>query len=104
MAIAEDNGLAGPYVDALKLLGHEVDSEWNKHITINATGAIAAVLLEIKIPASLMRGLAVISRAAGLLPHIPAKSTPLRRRCIFSTPRTPPCPMRRLGKKEEPRK
>ena len=70
LAIAEENDLAGPYVAALKLLGREVDSVYKKHITINATGAIAAVLLEIKISPSVMRGLAVISRAAGLLAHL----------------------------------
>jgi citrate synthase len=70
LAVAEEGNLAGRYVAALKLLGREVDSGYQKHITINATGAIAAVLLEINIPASIMRGLAVISRAAGLLAHL----------------------------------
>ena len=68
--IAEEEGIAGPHVAALKLLGRELDKGYRKHITINATGAIAAVLLEIGIPASIMRGLAVISRAAGLLAHL----------------------------------
>lgn len=69
-AIAEEEGLAGRYVAAIKLLAREVDIGYRKHITINATGAIAAVLLEIDIPASVMRGLAVVSRAAGLLAHL----------------------------------
>jgi citrate synthase len=54
----------------MKLLSREVDQAYGKHITINATGAIGAVLLEIGIPTSIMRGLAVISRAAGLVAHI----------------------------------
>jgi citrate synthase len=103
LAIAEENGLAGPYVDALKLLGREVDSGYKKHITINATGAIAAVLLEIEIPASLMRGLAVISRAAGLLAHLREEQTSpaalhLLNAAHDSVPYAP------AGQKEEPRK
>jgi citrate synthase len=39
-------------------------------MTINATGAIAAVLGEIGMPQPVMRGIAVISRAGGLVGHI----------------------------------
>ena len=41
-----------------------------RHITINATGAIAAVLLEIGIPAAIARGIAVVSRAGGLVAQL----------------------------------
>ena len=41
-----------------------------RHLTINATGAIAAVLCEIGIPWEIMRGFAVISRCAGLVGHM----------------------------------
>lgn len=68
--VARESGVGGKYVAAMKLLSREVDQAFGKHITINATGAIAAVLLEINIPASIMRGIAVISRSAGLLAHI----------------------------------
>ena len=47
-----------------------MDAEAGKHITINATGATAALLGEMDIPVDLMRGFAVISRAAGLVAHI----------------------------------
>jgi citrate synthase len=43
---------------------------FGRHLTINATGAIAAVLCEIGVPWQIMRGFAVISRCAGLLGHI----------------------------------
>ena len=39
-------------------------------MTINATGGTAAVLSEIGIPPEIMRGFAVIARAAGLVAHI----------------------------------
>jgi citrate synthase len=62
--------LPGDYLKALRLLGRTVDEVYGKHITINATGATAALLGEIGVPSHLMRGFAVISRAAGLVSHI----------------------------------
>ncbi len=99
LAVAEEENLAGRYVAALKLLGREVDRGYQKHITINATGAIAAVLLEINIPASIMRGLAVISRAAGLLAHLREEQELTSGDKSYSMLRTVLCPMRRPSKK-----
>lgn len=69
-AVARDHGVGGTYIDALETMGRVVDRVLGKHLTINATGAVAAVLLEIDVPPEIMRGFAVISRAAGLLAHI----------------------------------
>ena len=69
-AVAAESGVDGRYVAALQALGKAVDATYGRHITINATGAIAAVLLEIGIPAAIMRGVAVVSRAGGLLAQL----------------------------------
>src|SRR5699024_8459496 len=58
------------YIGALTKFGVVVDEVYGKHITINATGAVAALLGSIGVPTQLMRGFAVISRAAGLVAHI----------------------------------
>lgn len=71
LAIADaEPELPGTYLKALRLLSATVDEIYGKHITINATGATAALLGEIGVSADLMRGFAVISRAAGLVSHI----------------------------------
>ena len=71
LALADaESELPGNYLKALRLLSKTVDEIYGKHITINATGATAALLGEIGVPADLMRGFAVISRAAGLVSHI----------------------------------
>jgi len=70
IAVAEAEGVPGRHIAALRALGQAVDAASGKHVTINATGAIAAVLREIEVPTRLMRGFAVISRAAGLVAHI----------------------------------
>ena len=41
-----------------------------KHITINATAGMAALLGEIGVPWKIMRGFALISRAPGLVGHL----------------------------------
>lgn len=68
--MARDAGVRGDHIAALQALGDAVDRIYGRHITINATGAIAALLSEIGIPVDVMRGFAVITRAAGLVGHI----------------------------------
>jgi citrate synthase len=68
--IAASVGLAGAHVAALKQLSAAIDDEFGRHLTINATGAIAAVLLDAGVSASILRGFALISRCAGLVGHI----------------------------------
>jgi citrate synthase len=70
LAIAEEAGVPGRHIRALRLLAGEVDAAWGRHLTINATGAVAALLGEIGVPQEVMRGVAVVSRAAGLVGHI----------------------------------
>lgn len=57
-------------IKIIESLGKAVDDVFGKHLTINATGAVAAVLIGANIPPKIMRGFAVISRAAGLVAHI----------------------------------
>lgn len=69
IAMAQD-GIDGHYISAMKRFSALVDEELGRHLTINATGAVAAVLLEIGVEPEIMRGFSVISRAAGLVAHI----------------------------------
>lgn len=68
--VAQAQGVPGRHIEALKALSVEVDRAYGRHLTINATGAIAAVLGEIGVSQSVMRGIAIISRSAGLVGHI----------------------------------
>ncbi len=70
IAVAQEAGVPGRHIRALQLLAKEVDAAWGRHLTINTTGAIAALLGEIGVPQEVMRGIAVVSRAAGLVGHI----------------------------------
>ena len=51
-------------------LSSAIDKRYDKHITINATGAIAACLGDCGVNPEIMRGFALITRCAGLVGHI----------------------------------
>lgn len=70
LEIGAENGLDGDYVKALRLFAEVVDEKARRHITINATGAVAALLGEMRVPVDLMRGFSVLGRTAGLVAHI----------------------------------
>lgn len=68
--IAKEAGCAGRYIALLQRLSVELDRAMGRHLTINATGAIAALLLEIDLPPQVMRSIAVVSRSGGLAGHL----------------------------------
>ena len=85
IAVAERAGVKGDHIAALRLLSAEVDRAFGRHITINATGGTAALLGEIGIPREIVRGIAVISRSAGLVGHILEESRKPSGRFIWDT-------------------
>lgn len=77
--------LAGDKLRALECLSRAVDAAAGRPITLNATGAVAALLGEIGVPTAVMRGFAVISRAAGLVAHIVEEQQSPSGRFIWET-------------------
>jgi citrate synthase len=77
--------LSGDKIRALERLSTAVDAAAGRPITINATGAVAALLGEIGVPTPVMRGFAVISRAAGLVAHIVEEQSDPSGRFIWDT-------------------
>lgn len=77
--------LSGEKIRALERLSDAVNIVSGRPITINATGAVAALLGEIGVPTSVMRGFAVISRAAGLVAHIVEEQKSPSGRFIWDT-------------------
>ncbi len=84
LALARETGVAGCHVAMLERLARAVDAHFGRHITINATGAIAALLLEIGLAPGVMRGLAVVSRASGLIGHVVEEHRTHAARAIWS--------------------
>jgi citrate synthase len=69
-ALARERGVAGSHIAAIEILSAALDRALGRHLTINATGAVAAVLADVGIPAEIMRGFALVARCAGLVGHI----------------------------------
>ncbi|MDF1793692.1 MAG: citryl-CoA lyase, partial [Thalassobaculaceae bacterium] len=84
-ALAEEHGQSGTYIAALKSLSAAIDAVYGKHITINATGAIAAVLMDCGVPAEILRGFALITRCAGLVGHVREEQEKPSMRTIWET-------------------
>ncbi len=70
LAVARAYGIAGKHVAALEALSRALDAAKGKHVTINATGAVAALLLDAGAPPEVLRGFALIARCAGLVGHV----------------------------------
>jgi citrate synthase len=69
-AIAERNGFRGRYVALLEAISAQAEKKLQRELPINATGAIGALLSELDFPWRICRGIAVISRAVGLVGHL----------------------------------
>jgi citrate synthase len=85
LAVAESAGVASRHVEALWTLGRVVDELHGRHLTINATGAIAAALADAGVPVGIMRGFAILARCAGLVGHVREEQERPAMRAIWET-------------------
>lgn len=69
-AIAERNGFRGRHVALMEAIPQLAERRLQRELPINATGAIGAILCELDFPWRICRGIAVISRAVGLVGHV----------------------------------
>ncbi len=70
LAVSDAQGVSGKHVRALRALATSVDEVYARHVTVNATGAVAAALADAGVPIRILRGFAVLSRCAGLVGHV----------------------------------
>lgn len=84
LRLARAQGIPLPHVEALEALAAAVDAASGRHITINATGAIAALLADCGVPAAITRGFALIARCAGLVGHLHEEQNDPAMRAIWA--------------------
>jgi citrate synthase len=85
LGVARERGVAGRHIAALATLGAALDTALGRHVTINATGAVAAALADCGVPVGIMRGFAVVARCAGLVGHIHEEQQRPAMRTIWET-------------------
>jgi citrate synthase len=70
LSLARAQGGFGRHCVALEELSAAVDAAFGKQIPVNATGAVAALIADAGLPISILRGISLISRCAGLVGHV----------------------------------
>ncbi len=85
LEIGGQEGVAGAHVAAVRALSRAVDEVYGKHITLNVTGAIAALLGDCGVPREILRGFSIIARAAGLVGHVHEEQQKPAMRAIWET-------------------
>jgi citrate synthase len=70
LTLARETGIAGTHVELLRAIAVEASYATSRHLPINVTGAIGAILLELGVPWQATRGFGLMSRIVGLVAHI----------------------------------
>jgi citrate synthase len=68
-AIAEEEGLLGPYLRLLQIVAEEQEKT-GRRLPINGAGVAGAALADLGLPWQILRGFALLARTAGLLGHL----------------------------------
>jgi citrate synthase len=69
-AIAEEEGLLGPHLRALRAVAAAQAAASGRALPINGAGVAGAALADLGFPAGVVRGFALLARTAGLVAHL----------------------------------
>jgi citrate synthase len=67
IAIADEEGLRGPHLRLFEAIGRTHDAVLGRRLPLNGAGVCGAALADLGLPVELLRGFALLARAAGLL-------------------------------------
>ncbi|MBI1292458.1 citryl-CoA lyase [bacterium] len=70
LQLADEHGVSGAYVDLARQTRDLVHQVWAKPLTMNVSMMIAAVLLDLDFPASVLKGVPLLARTASLIAHL----------------------------------
>ncbi len=68
--IAEEEGLRGPHLRLFEAIGRVHPEVLGRRLPLNGAGVCGAALADLGLPTDLLRGFALLARAAGLLGHL----------------------------------
>ncbi|GAB2736204.1 citryl-CoA lyase [Nocardioides pakistanensis] len=67
MTIADEEGLKGPHLRLFEAIGRVHEQVLGRRLPLNGAGVCGAALADLGLPVELLRGFALLARAAGLL-------------------------------------
>jgi citrate synthase len=70
LAIAEEEGLRGPHLRLFEAIGRVHEQVLGRRLPLNGAGVAGAALADLGLPIEMLRGFALLARAAGLLGQI----------------------------------
>ncbi|MCU1668290.1 MAG: hypothetical protein JWP40_1217 [Blastococcus sp.] len=70
IGIAEEEGLRGPHLRLFEAIGRVHDEVLGRKLPLNGAGVCGAALADLGLPVEMLRGFALLARAAGLLGQI----------------------------------
>jgi citrate synthase len=70
IGIAEQEGLRGPYLKLFEAIGRVHEQVLGRRLPLNGAGVCGAALADLGLPVEMLRGFALLARAAGLLGQI----------------------------------
>ncbi|MDR3493646.1 MAG: citryl-CoA lyase [Ancalomicrobiaceae bacterium] len=70
IGVAEERGVAARGILAARALQTAIMEVWGKPLPMNVSMAIAAVMLDLDVPAIVIRGIPILARTAGLIAHL----------------------------------
>jgi citrate synthase len=70
LRIAEEEGMRGPHLRLFEAVGRVHDQVLGRRLPLNGAGVCGAALADLGLPVELLRGFALLARAAGLLGQI----------------------------------
>jgi citrate synthase len=73
--LADEAGVAGEHVELVRDVRDAFEAEFDTTLPINATGAIAALSADLGLPPTAARGVAIVSRATGVVAEVLTEET-----------------------------
>jgi len=75
LELADDRKISGQHVDLARRLAPAVARAWGKPLPMNVSMPIAAVLLDLEFPPTMIKAIPLLARAGGLLAHLAEEQT-----------------------------
>jgi citrate synthase len=70
LELADERGVSGPHVALARAFREAVHEAWGKPLTMNISMPMAAVLLDLGFPSTVVKAVPILARTAGLLAHL----------------------------------